>query len=247
MVYKKRNSKKVSAIIPAYNEEKTIGRVIKTLQKCPFIGEIIVVDDCSLDNTLKEIKKFKEVIWLSNKKNMGKGGSLDRGTKISRYNTLLFCDGDYLNLNVSHLKKVINPVINGEKDMFIGVGKSNYNTKKSFSKKIGLSFFLAGLRCLKKKRWVKLPKIYKKGYRTEIGITYYCNRYGNGWGYIFLDYIWIKKWHKQGIFRGFLLHFKMYVDLAVAYSFTNTFGALFFWIKVLLIKITILPKNYLLR
>jgi polyisoprenyl-phosphate glycosyltransferase len=247
MVHKKRNRKNVSAIVPAYNEEKTIANVIRVLKKCSFVGEIIVINDCSEDNTLEEVKKFSEVICISNKKNMGKGYSLDRGVKFSKYDFLLFCDADYLNLKVSDLNKIIFPVINGKKDMFIGVGKSEYNHKKINSPRIRLSFFIAGLRCLKKQRWSKLPRIYKKGYRTEIGLTYYCNRYGVGWGYVFLNYTWVKKWQKKSYFSGILLYFKMYLDIAFAYFITNTFGFFSYWVKRFLIFIGILSKDYFSR
>ena len=247
MVHKKRNKEKVSAIIPVHNEEKTIANVIGVLKKCYYIDEIIVVDDFFFFNTRKKIENFSDIIYLRNKKNLGKGNSLNKGAKIAKNNNLLFCDGDYLNLKNSHLKKVIKPVISGKKDMFIGVGKSNYNHKKVSSERIRLSFFVAGLRCLKRERWTKLPKIYKKGYRTEIGLTYYCNRYGKGWGYVFLDYSWVMKWGKKSFPKGVLLHIKMYLDLAIAYSFTNTIGFFSYWFKRFLISMGFLPKDYLLR
>jgi len=46
-----KNSMTVSVIIPAYNEEKTVANVIKTVKSLNYIDEIIVVNDGSVDNT----------------------------------------------------------------------------------------------------------------------------------------------------------------------------------------------------
>jgi len=51
--------KKVSCIIPAYNEEKTITDTIKTALETPEIGEVIVVNDGSEDNTKEKVSNFQ--------------------------------------------------------------------------------------------------------------------------------------------------------------------------------------------
>jgi glycosyltransferase involved in cell wall biosynthesis len=56
--------KKVSAIICAYNEEKTIKDVIISVSKSRIIDEIIVVNDGSVDNTQKIIKELKKEIEI---------------------------------------------------------------------------------------------------------------------------------------------------------------------------------------
>lgn len=66
----------IMAIIPAYNEEKNIGEVIRKCKK--YIDQIIVVDDGSRDNT-SQIAKEMDVITLVNEKNMGKTDTLRRG------------------------------------------------------------------------------------------------------------------------------------------------------------------------
>ena len=45
---------KISALIPAYNEEKTIESVIKVLKKSSKIDEVVVIDDGSMDNTYQK-------------------------------------------------------------------------------------------------------------------------------------------------------------------------------------------------
>ena len=71
---------KISIVIPAFNESKTIGTVLKSLNKLdlkPNTTEIILVDDGSVDETEKVVKthstNFLNLTYLKHKKNMGKG------------------------------------------------------------------------------------------------------------------------------------------------------------------------------
>ncbi|MEM2522655.1 MAG: glycosyltransferase family 2 protein, partial [Candidatus Bathyarchaeia archaeon] len=72
----------VSVVIPAYNEEKTIGNVLEeTVQVMESLGlpyEIIVVDDGSEDRTREVASRYKATV-LSNGRNMGKGYALRKG------------------------------------------------------------------------------------------------------------------------------------------------------------------------
>lgn len=93
---------KISLIMPAYNEEKNIGRAImrvrEILDKCNYDYEIIIVDDGSKDRT-KEIayyyaKKDSRIKVVSYPKNMGKGYALKRGFKVSTGDVIVFMDSD---------------------------------------------------------------------------------------------------------------------------------------------------------
>ncbi len=89
---------KISVIIPAYNEEKVIGKMLRTY--CSFLSEnfaefeIIVVDDGSLDKTLKIAKTFKDVICISYKQNKGKGYAVKRGFLRATGDYIFFTDAD---------------------------------------------------------------------------------------------------------------------------------------------------------
>lgn len=88
----------VSVVIPAFNEEKNIGRCLRSLynQSLPMEDyELIVVDDGSRDNTLKEITKFKDnLIYIKNKKNLGLPYSLNRGIESSKGKYIVRVDAD---------------------------------------------------------------------------------------------------------------------------------------------------------
>ncbi|MFZ5353541.1 MAG: glycosyltransferase family 2 protein [Bacillota bacterium] len=63
----------VTAIIPAYNEEKNIRKTIEGLKKIEVIDEIIVVDDGSTDSTFNLVSAIEDIIVLKHDKNRGKG------------------------------------------------------------------------------------------------------------------------------------------------------------------------------
>jgi cellulose synthase/poly-beta-1,6-N-acetylglucosamine synthase-like glycosyltransferase len=89
-----------SFIVPAYNEEKTIGETIKHIFDIDYNGiiEVIVVNDCSTDNTLKIIKelsnKYPKLKIINHKNNKGKAGSLNDGLKIARGELIVVVDAD---------------------------------------------------------------------------------------------------------------------------------------------------------
>lgn len=88
--------KMISVVIPAYNEEKTLKKTIEEIKKVfkkTKDYEIIVVDDCSSDNT-KEVAMKCGVKVISNPNNMGYGFSLKRGISEAKYETIVITDAD---------------------------------------------------------------------------------------------------------------------------------------------------------
>ncbi|MEA3358825.1 MAG: glycosyltransferase family 2 protein [Thermodesulfobacteriota bacterium] len=83
----------VSIIIPAFNEEKAIGNVVKSIHSNFPESEIIVVNDGSTDNTVGEIEA-STVIVLHHDHNCGYGASLKTGARNATRDYVLFCDGD---------------------------------------------------------------------------------------------------------------------------------------------------------
>lgn len=71
----------IIAIVPAYNEEKTIGSVIRDL--FPYVDEVVVVDDCSKDNTAQVSQEAGATV-LSHRVNRGQGAALETGHEYAR-------------------------------------------------------------------------------------------------------------------------------------------------------------------
>ncbi len=112
---------KVSVIIPAYNEAKTIYSVIKDVQALSNVYnlEIIVVDDGSKDGTSITAKKGGAHKIIIHKKNQGKGAAFRTGINEATGDYVVQIDADK-QLRASEIPKLIEPLKDGY-DMVIGV------------------------------------------------------------------------------------------------------------------------------
>lgn len=135
----------ISVVIPAFNEEKRIELTLKKVEQ--FLSQnfdkyqIIIVDDCSTDNTNKIVSKYKNVQILRNKKNRGKGYSVKRGILNAKYPLVLFSDAD-LATPIEELGKFMNYI----KDFDVVIASRNLKqsiVKQTSSRKlIGATFSL---------------------------------------------------------------------------------------------------------
>jgi cellulose synthase/poly-beta-1,6-N-acetylglucosamine synthase-like glycosyltransferase len=90
---------KVSFLVPAFNEEKTIKETVEHILDINYnIFEIILINDNSSDNSLKIMKelakKNSKIKILNNSKNLGKAGSLNRAWKIAKGELVVVVDAD---------------------------------------------------------------------------------------------------------------------------------------------------------
>ena len=123
----------VSVVIPAYNEEATIRRVIETAKDADT-DEIIVVDDGSKDRTSRIAAKAGARV-IKHSKNMGKGAAMSTGVENSRGNMIVFLDADLRSLTPASINRLIRPLKDDDADFV----KSYYSQYRS---KTGTSFFL---------------------------------------------------------------------------------------------------------
>ena len=155
----------ISVIVPAYNEEKKIGGVLKSLINSSLVDEIIIINDGSNDNTLSIVRKFKKIKLISLKKNHGKSYAIVKGIKKSIGEIVVFIDADLTGLNDSHLAKLIKPLILGKKEVVIGY-PNDIKTDKLFLP-------LSGERAYWKKNLTHyLREMSKKGYGLELYLNY---------------------------------------------------------------------------
>ncbi len=110
--------KRVSIIIPAYNEEEKIGETLAYLT-FDWIKEIIVVNDGSIDKTLNRLEEYSVRI-INFKKNRGKGQAITRGLKEITGDIIVLIDAD-IGKSVVEINKLVQPVLTGEVDLTIGV------------------------------------------------------------------------------------------------------------------------------
>jgi glycosyltransferase involved in cell wall biosynthesis len=129
------NSLLVSVIIPAYNEEKTIGETISktilTLESLNVPYEIIVVDDGSTDRT-RDIASSYNVKVLTNGRNKGKGYALQQGFREAKGEIIITLDADGSH-NPTEIPRLMNHLFNGV-DIVLGSRFLNGNGRNSTSK-----------------------------------------------------------------------------------------------------------------
>jgi len=116
-----KNRKLISAIVPVYNEEKTVSKVIDTLLKNNLIDEVICVNDGSTDTSMEMLNLFKEKIKIINlQKNFGKGYALSVGIKRAKGEVVAFIDADLTNLSDDHIRELLTPIINNDTRGVVG-------------------------------------------------------------------------------------------------------------------------------
>lgn len=131
---------RVIALIPAYNEEETIGGVIKDVKK--YVNDIVVIDDVSKDNTVK-IARESGVNVVEHKINRGYGAAQRTGHTIAmreNFDYVIQIDGDG-----QHDPKYIPLLLEAAQegyDIVLGSRFLNISHKKySFTRRLGIKFF----------------------------------------------------------------------------------------------------------
>ena len=105
--------KSVSAIVPVYNEEKTVSKVVNTLLKNNLIDEVICINDGSTDTSMDVLNQYKGKIKVVNfRKNHGKGFALSVGIKRAKGEIVAFIDADLTNLSNDHINEMLTPIFN---------------------------------------------------------------------------------------------------------------------------------------
>jgi len=145
------NREKILAIIPAYNEQDTVGKVVKYIKKVDSKIDILVIDDGSTDRTVQNSKSAgAKVISLSF--NMGYGVAIQTGYKYAferGYDFVVQLDGDGQH-NPGYIPNLLKEVISGKADLVLGSrfingvfqGRiSDYLTGKDLLKKLGIRLF----------------------------------------------------------------------------------------------------------
>lgn len=116
--------KKVSVVIPAFNEEEIVCHVIKEALKSREVSEVILVNDGSTDQTeqqvLKNFNGEKKLIYIKHKQNKGKGKALKSGVDRAHEEVILFLDADLANMNSKKIRSIYLPVLKDEVDVSRG-------------------------------------------------------------------------------------------------------------------------------
>jgi phosphoserine phosphatase len=110
----KPRGREVSVVIPVLNESARIASVVRLALQSSRVGEVIVVDDGSIDDTPELAKTAGARVFTS--KFIGKGGSMEEGLLEARHDTILYLDGDLAGLSDNLVDQMTDPVLRGEAD-----------------------------------------------------------------------------------------------------------------------------------
>ncbi len=127
---------KLSILIPIYNEEKTLEKIVKKINDLKSINkEIILIDDFSNDGTHKILSKLKKKVKkiIYHKKNLGKGAAIKTGKKYITGDIVIIQDAD-LEYYPSDYYNLIKPIISGKSKVVYGSRVLGRKKNKKFSK-----------------------------------------------------------------------------------------------------------------
>jgi len=164
---------RTTAIVAAYNEEKTIADVLGALTRSPLIDEVIVVSDGSEDRTVEIARGIEGVRTVALKENHGKGFAMAVGVANASNDTLFFCDGDMYNVTEEHIRSLILPVLDGECEMNIGV-RDRGDVKNYMHLKLRFGPVLSGIRVMKRAVFETVPVQYQSHYKIEAALNCFC-------------------------------------------------------------------------
>ena len=113
----------LSVVVPAYNEEATLGEVVGKLLQVPCLLEIIIVDDCSLDQTGQVARQlaqtYPQVRVVRHERNSGKTAALKTGFALTTGEVVIVQDAD-LEYDPAEIYGVIRPILQGHADVVFG-------------------------------------------------------------------------------------------------------------------------------
>jgi HAD superfamily phosphoserine phosphatase-like hydrolase len=104
----------ITVIIPTLNEQSTISHVVQLINRTPSVSEILVIDDKSLDETIKNAKSEKVKIYTSTK--LGKGASMRDGMLLAANEIIVYVDADILTYPKNIIDLLTEPIISDKAD-----------------------------------------------------------------------------------------------------------------------------------
>lgn len=113
----------LSVVVPAYNEEATLAKVVEQVLAIPYLLEVVIVDDCSRDRTPEICQRLAQqhpqVRFARHETNGGKTEALKTGFALTQGEIVIVQDAD-LEYDPNEIAIVIEPILDGHADVVYG-------------------------------------------------------------------------------------------------------------------------------
>ena len=133
----------LSVVVPCYNEEATIVQILNRLLTQIEVGQVIIVDDNSIDSSRLLIESVNDprIMYLKNQENRGKGASVSRGLSMCIFPYILIQDAD-LEYSPEEIPRLLAPLIDGRADAVFGSRFLTYEARRAlyYWHRVGNSF-----------------------------------------------------------------------------------------------------------
>lgn len=189
----------VAAVVPAYNEEKTVGDVVRTLVASGRFSQVVVVSDGSTDGTARAAREAGASMVRETAQNRGKGGALSHGLMHTDAPVVCFFDADLIGLTSAHIDLLLAPLMDGGRYMNVGLrDRGNFIT--SLTSRLPL---ISGERALRRVIFEMIPGKYMEGFKVEAALNYFCKANGLAYGSVALPGLkMVRKMRKIGVLGG---------------------------------------------
>lgn len=150
-------------VIPARNEAATVAGVVQAALRAQNVGDVIVVDDHSSDDTA-EIARRAGAVVIPSRGNGDKAQALASGVAHARADVLVFFDADIVGAQPQHFEALAVPVLSGPYEMAIGMISYGPIRNRLFVRLPPIS----GLRGLRRRVFEAIPDHRRRGFQIEI-------------------------------------------------------------------------------
>jgi glycosyltransferase involved in cell wall biosynthesis len=215
----------VTLIIPAYNEAKTVGEVVRTAAQSGIFAQIIVIDDGSSDGTGDAVKVAKAALpadsicsieLLVHEHNQGKAMGMLHGLDAARGDIVMFLDADLIGLRAGHMQQLLAPLLDttgytASLGVFVGGRAATTMAQK-------IAPFISGQRACFKKDLAQFTGWEKVGFGIETALNRYLQERDIKVRVVELEGMTHRmKEEKRGALRGFGARLKMYWDILLTW------------------------------
>lgn len=201
----------VSVVVPALNEEETVGSIVELLVSIELLDEVIVVCDGCTDNTAQVAGDAgASVIELD--ENVGKGGAMMEGVRAAQNDVILFLDADLIGLTEEGVISLVTPVLAGQADMTVGIFEQG-RVATDFAQTVAP--FLSGQRVVKRSLLEGMSDLDASRFGVEIALTRFATEND-----LVVEEIVLKdmshrmKEEKLGFVKGVAARMRMYWEIA---------------------------------